>query len=74
MPGQLRQAEVEQLGGALFGQHHVAGFEVAVNHALPVGGREGVRDLGRDRERVLNRQRPFLETLGERLAREVLHH
>ena len=45
---QLREAEVEQLRARLR-QHHVAGLQVAVDHALPVRGRQRVRDLGGDR-------------------------
>ncbi len=73
VPGQLRQPEVEQLRAALR-QHDVPGLQVPVDHALPVRGAQGVRDLRGDRQRLLQRQRPFLQALRERLPGEVLHH
>jgi hypothetical protein len=45
-----------------------------VDHALSVCGREGVGDLRRHPERLLQRQRPLLQTLRQRLACQVLHH
>ena len=55
-------------------EHHVARLQVPVDDALPVGGGQGVGDLGRHGQRLLERQRSLLEAVGERLAREVLHH
>jgi hypothetical protein len=49
---QLRQPEVEQLRARLC-DHDVAGFQVAVRHALPVRDAQRICDLGRDRERPL---------------------
>jgi hypothetical protein len=54
---QLGQPEVEQLGGALLGEHDIGGLEVAVEHALPVRGAEAAGELQRDVEDLLPGQR-----------------
>ncbi len=45
-----------------------------MDDALPVRRREGVRDLRRHRQRLRPAAAALLQPLGERLAREVLHH
>jgi len=45
-----------------------------MDHALAVRGCERVGNLGGDGQRLLERQRPLPEALGERLAREALHY
>ena len=42
------EAEVEDLGSAVFGEHDVFGLEVAVDDAGGVGGGEAIGDLGGD--------------------------
>jgi hypothetical protein len=68
-----RKAEVEQ-AGALPGQHDVAGLQVPMDDPPPMGVVERVRDLDGIPKRLIERQRPPQQTLGERLALEVLHH
>jgi len=45
-----------------------------VDDALPVGGRQGVGHLDRAPERLVDRQRPASQPIGERLPLDVLHH
>ena len=52
----------------------VRGLEVAVDDALLVRGLERLRDLLRDGERLVERQRPALQPLGEVLAFDQLQH
>jgi hypothetical protein len=73
VPCQLRQTEVEELG-ARPGQHDVARLQVAVHHALPVRGGEGLGDLRGDGQCLVQWQAALLEPRGERLAVQVLHH
>ena len=54
----FREPEIEQLGAG-GRQHHVAGFEIAVDDAAAMRGIEGARDAGRERDRLSERQRPF---------------
>ena len=69
---QLGEPEVEQLRAGL-GQHDVGGLEIAVDDALPMRLVEGVGDLGRDLQRLVERERPLLEAGGERLPVEMRH-
>src|SRR5262249_59017010 len=66
----LRQPEVEQLG-TLFRQHDVARFQVAMNDASTVSLVEGISDLHRELERLLEQQRTFLQPCFDRLAFEA---
>ena len=45
-----------------------------MGHALPVRGGERVGHLRGDRQRLVERHAPLLETRGERLAFQVFHH
>jgi hypothetical protein len=45
-----------------------------MDDALPVGGREGIRDLCADGERLLEAELPLLQPRRERLPLEALHH
>ena len=70
----LRQPEVEHLHGAVRRDLDVRRFQIAVDDALLVRGFERLRDLARDRERLLNRQRTQRQTLGERRAFDEFEH
>ena len=52
----LRQAEVQYFHGAVVADHDVGGLEVAMDDAALVCGFERVRDLPRDRERLVERE------------------
>jgi hypothetical protein len=65
------QAEVQQLRPRL-GQHHVAGLEVPVDHTVPVGLVQGVRDLGGVAQGLVQGQGTLLEPVVQRLALQVL--
>ena len=54
-------------------QHDVGGLEIAMRDALAVRLVERVGDLDRDLQRLVERQRPFLEARGQRLALEMRH-
>jgi hypothetical protein len=69
---EFRQAEIEQLDAAL-GEEDVAGLEVAVDDPGRVRALERVGDLDPEPEDLLDRERPPLDALGERLALEELH-
>jgi hypothetical protein len=62
------EAEVEHLHAPLGRHLHVRRLEVAVDDALLVRRVERAGDLDRDRERLVDRQRPLRDPLGERLA------
>ena len=67
-------AEVHHLGGAIEGQHDVAGVHVPVDHALGVGVVQGVEDLLQDGGRVAGRDGPpQLDDLLQRPAQNELH-
>ncbi|HEX3759616.1 MAG TPA: hypothetical protein VHW23_12965 [Kofleriaceae bacterium] len=70
---QLRQAEIEHLGLAAGAQEHVAGLDVAMDHARRVGLDQRARHVRRDRHRVARRQLPVAgEPAAQRLALEQL--
>ena len=73
-PKHLRQAEVEHLHGAVRRDLDVRRLQIAVDDALLVRRFERLRDLARDRECLLNRQRTPGQTLGERRAFDELEH
>ena len=54
-------------------QHDVRRFDVAVDDALFVRGREAARDLGGDLDGVVDRERPTLDPRLERLALVIPH-
>ena len=72
-PG-LGEAEVEHLDLAVRRQLDVRGLEVAVDDALLVGFLERLGDLPRDRERLVDGDRPALQPRREVLALDELHH
>ena len=70
---QLGQAKIQQLRAG-FREHNVSGLQIAVSHTLTVRLVKRVRDLDSISEPFFQRQRPLLETFGECLAFEKLHH
>ena len=70
---QLRQTEIQQLRARLR-EHDVAGFQIAVRHALAVRLVQRVGNLDGVLQHLLDRQRTFLQSLRERLAFQILHH
>ena len=71
--GRLGQAEVEHLHGAVGAHHDVGGLEIAVDDAPLVSGLERLDDLRRDAQRIVQRDRPAREPLGEVLPFDELH-
>src|SRR5205814_670941 len=55
-------------------QHHVTGLQIAMHHVVSMCRIESVRDLNPDLQRLVDRQRAFLQPVGERLTVEQLHH
>ena len=66
------ETEVEKLDSR-FGHDDVPRLEVPVHDPEPMRRVEGVRDLHREGERLMERERPLLQTVGEALARNELH-
>ena len=66
---QLGQAEVEQLRRSLRRDHHIGGFQIAMQDAARVRFFERRGDLNRQTDRVVRGQRAL-----ERLALDVLEH
>ena len=54
-------------------QHDVGGLEIAMDDALAMRLVERVGDLDGDLQRLVERERPFLEARGQRLALEMRH-
>ena len=71
-PG-LRQAEVEDLHLAVGGQLDVRGLQVAMDDAVLVGLFEPLGDLFRDRDGLVDGNRPALQALGQVFAFDQLH-
>jgi hypothetical protein len=68
-----RQTKVENLGAAR-GQHHVGGFQVAMNNAVSMRRVERVGDLGPDSKHLVDRQRAAQQAVRQRLTRKMFHH
>ena len=69
----LRQPEVQNLHHAVGPQLDVGGFQVTVNHSLLVRRFERLRDLFRDGQRFVERDRAAGDPLREILALDQLH-
>ena len=68
----LRQAEVENLDGAVVREHDIRGLEVAVHDAVLVRCLERVGDLPRDGQRLVDGQRAAGDPVGEGLSFDEL--
>ena len=68
-----REAEVGELGSAALLDQDVRGLDVTVNDAGLVRGADGLGDLLRDRDRLLDGQAPPADPLVERVAADQLH-
>ena len=60
--GRTREAEVENLDVPVFAEKHILGFQIAMDDALVVRGREPASDLHRDIRRFAHRHRPLLHS------------
>ena len=67
-----RDAEVEH-SQSRRRQHHVVRADIAMHHAMLVGGGEGIGDLRADAYRLSPRHRAQPQPIGERLAVQHLH-
>ena len=72
-PGQLGQAEVEDLHDARLGDQQVSGFDVPMDDFRRVSFSESLTDLGCDVHSVTQIQRPTGDPLLERLPLVVGH-
>ncbi len=75
------RSDVEALGDAEVGdpgvpvvQEDVAGFDVAVEDAAPVGGSERAEDLCQERDEALRSDRSTRDLVAQRPSRQALHH
>ena len=69
-----RDAEVENLDRSVGPDLDVCRLQIAVDDVALVRGLEPVANLDRDRHRIVERQRAFLQSVGERIAVNVFHH
>jgi hypothetical protein len=69
----LGQPEVQHFG-ALPGQHDVARLEIAMGDACPMRAVERIANFRGDPQRLIQRQRTFLQTPVQAFAFQVLHH
>ena len=69
----IGKSKIEDLDLALFGELDVPGLEVAVDDFLFVCGFHRFRDLNRERESVLDGDRPTIDPLRERFPVDELH-
>jgi hypothetical protein len=67
------ETKIQHLGRAVGGDHHVGGLQVTMDDAAIVGGLEGLGDLPRDGDRLVDRDRAAGQTRRQRLARDVFH-
>jgi hypothetical protein len=70
----LGETEVENLGGAVRRDLDVGGLQVTVDDAPLVRGGQTIGDLSGHLQRIVHRERPALDALGEIFARHQLHH
>ena len=72
--GELRQAEIQELGLAARGHENVGGLEVAMNDAFLVRGIQRVGDLHTNLDDGLDCKNTPGDTFLERFTLEQLHH
>ncbi len=70
---ELRESEVDELGVAFLGEHHVRGLDVAVHDPVLVGVGEARRDADSDPDRFGKRKRSLRESAREARASHQLH-
>ena len=68
----FRQSKIHQLGARL-GQHDVAGFQIAVDHASAMRLVQSFADLNAELQHLRQRQRAFAQAVGKSFAFEKLH-
>ena len=68
------EAAVEELDGAIRRAFDVGGLEVAVDDASVVGRFEAHGDLFRNHDRLVDRNWPFSDAIGERWSLDQLEH
>ena len=68
----LGEAEVEELGAG-FGEHDVAGLQIAMDDAAAVSSLERVGDFGANFENLFGGNRALGETVSEALALDAFH-
>ena len=66
------QAEVENFCAA-FGEHDVAGLEIAMDDAVAMSALEAVANFSADTSELLERKRAFFQTIGESFTLEIFH-
>ena len=71
---ELREAEVQDLHGAVRRDLDIRGLQIAMNDSLFVRGFERFGDLLRDRQRLVDRDRPARNALRHVLALDEFHH
>ena len=71
---ELGQAEIQDLDMAVAGQEDVRGLEVAMDHALVVGGGQAAGDLNGVVDGLPGSQRAGVEPLAQRFALEQFDH
>ena len=70
----LREPEVQHLHGPVRAQLDVRRLEIAMDDALLVRGFKRVRDLFRDQQRFVDRDRPACNALRQIVAFDQFHH
>ncbi len=71
----VRHAEVGQAWGAIFGQQHIGGLDVAVDNIEVVGAGQGIGQFQGDLQDLLNVKLPsFFEQVFQVTAFYVFHH
>ena len=70
---QFRQAEIQDLGGAVHGNHEVVGLQIAMNDTDFVRPRESIRNLCRNADCLAERNGTRREQRPHRLATNQFH-
>ncbi len=70
----LRLQTGEHFHGPVFFELHVRRFQIAMDHARLVSRFERLRDLLGDRDRLVDRNRPLLDTLSKRRVFDELEN
>ena len=70
----LRQSEVQHLHRAIRSHLDIRGFQIAMDDAVFMRGFERVRDLARDRQRLVERNGTLRDAIGERGTLDQFQH